>query len=101
MCPEVVKEEVAALVKRGASLEMVEEANHCYVLASGRAAPTPTWNQNCYDILVAIPAAYDAASLDSFYLALPYTFKGGSHPRVQGTVITVKNRQWQLVSWHY
>lgn len=101
MCPEAVKDEVAALVKRGATLELVEAASQCYVMASGLAAPVPPWNQSSYDILVAIPAAYDAASLDSFYLALPYKFKDGIHPRVQGNVINVKNRQWQLISWHY
>jgi hypothetical protein len=101
MCPQTLEEEIAALVKRGISVEVVEANNQCYTLARGLPAPVPPWDKDVYDILIAIPAAYDAASLDAFYLGLPYKFKGGAHPRVQGTVITVKDRQWQLVSWHY
>jgi hypothetical protein len=101
MCPQALEDEIAALVKRGVSVEAVEANNQCYALARGLLAPVPPWDKGTYDILVAIPAAYDAASLDAFYLGLPYKFKDGTHTRVQGTVITVKERQWQLVSWHY
>jgi hypothetical protein len=101
MCPQTVKDEVAALVKRGVALELVEANNQCYVLARGLDAPAPPWDQKSYDILVAIPAAYDAASLDAFYLALPYKFNGGTHNRVNGGIISARGRQWQMVSWHY
>jgi hypothetical protein len=101
MCPQAAKDEVQALAKQGVSLELVEGNEQCYVLAWGLEAPTPPWDQKSYKILIAIPAAYDAASLDAFYLALPYKFNDGTHNRVSGTVITVKDRQWQLVSWHY
>ena len=101
MCLEAVKDEVAALVKRGAAVELVEIGQQCYALAKGLGAPSPPWDRSSYDILVAIPAAYDACSLDGFYLALPYTFKGGEHPRVNGGTITFDGRQWKLVSWHY
>ena len=101
MCPQRLEEEIAALVKRGLSVAAVESGGQCYALQQGVTAPVPPWDKAAYDILVAIPAAYDAAALDAFYLGLPYKFKGGTHPRVQGTVITVNGRQWQLVSWHY
>jgi hypothetical protein len=100
MCPQRLAEEIAALVKRGVSVEAVEAGGQCYALQQGVTAPA-LWDKSAYDILVAIPAAYDAGALDAFYLGLPYKFKGGTHPRVQGAIITVKGRQWQLVSWHY
>ncbi|SRR5579875_725633 len=84
MCPQAAKDEVAALVKRGLVVELVEVAGQCYVLERGVTAPVPPWDRGSYDILVAIPAAYDACSLDAFYLALPYKFNGGDHPRVNG-----------------
>lgn len=101
MCPEAVKDEVAALLRRGVPLAITKANNQCYVLASIAGAPVPPWNRDSYELLIAVPAAYDAAALDGFYLELPYTFKNGTHPRVQGTIITVNNRRWQLVSWHY
>jgi hypothetical protein len=101
MCPQAVRDEVDALTKRGFGVELVEASGQCYVLARGLEAPAPPWDRNSYDILVAIPAAYDAACLDAFYLALPYKFNNGPHKRAQGKVITVEGRQWQLVSWHY
>lgn len=101
MCPQKLTEEIAALVKRGVSVEAVEAGNQWYALARGIVAPTPPWDRVACDLLVAIPAAYDAASLDAFYLGLPYKFNNGTHPRVRGTIITVQGRQWQLASWHY
>lgn len=101
MCPQAIEDEVAALIKGGVSLELLEANSQCYVLARGFAAPVPPWDRTSYDILIAIPTAYNAASLDAFYLGLPYKFKDGTHTRVQGDIITVKERQWRLVSWHY
>jgi hypothetical protein len=101
MCPRKLEDEIAVLIKRGVPVEAVEAHNQWYALAKGLAAPVPPWDKEAFDILVAIPAAYDAASLDAFYLGLPYKFKNDTHPRVQGTVITVRDREWQLVSWHY
>jgi hypothetical protein len=66
MCPQTVKDEVEALARRGVALERVEANNQCYVLARGLEAPVPPWDQKSYDILVAIPAGCDGASLDAF-----------------------------------
>jgi hypothetical protein len=101
MCSQRLVEEIAALVKRGVSVEAVEAGGQCYALQRGVSTLVPPWDRDAYDILVAVPAAYDAASLDAFYLGLPYKFKGATHPRVQGAIITLRDRQWQLVSWHY
>jgi hypothetical protein len=101
MYPAAANDEVETLRRRGESVELVAQGGQCYVLARGLDAPAPAWDRTAYDILVAVPAAYDSASLDAFYLALPYMFNGGTHPRVQGATITVEGRQWRLVSWHY
>jgi hypothetical protein len=101
MCPEAANGEVGALAKRGLAVELVEIDHQCYVLHRGLAASMPPWDRENYDILVAIPAAYDACSLDAFYLGLPYKFNGGEHPRVNGATINWNDRQWRLVSWHY
>jgi Prokaryotic E2 family E len=101
MIPQTATDEVAAMVKRGLAVELVEVDRQCYLLARLLEAPCPPWDRPGYDILVAIPAAYDACSLDAFYLALPYKFNGGDHPRVSGATIDFDGRQWRLVSWHY
>ncbi len=100
MCPERARVEVEELVGRGAKVQLVE-TDQCYALVEAIKAPSPPWNKTAFDILIAIPAAYDAAELDSFYLELPYTFNGGEHSRIKGAVIDVLKRQWRLVSWHY
>ena len=82
-------------------MRLVEIGQQCYALATVQGALSPPWDRSSYDILVAIPAAYDACSLDGFYLALPYTFKSGEHSRARGETITFDGRQWRLVSWHY
>jgi hypothetical protein len=99
--PRAALDEVAPLARRRIKLERANAGGQCDALAAGVAAPAPPWDRTSYEILIAVPAAYDDAGLDAFYLGLPYTFKGGTHPRVQGAVIEVNDRRWQLVSWHY
>ena len=101
MCPNRVKEEINELTGQGVAVRLAENNGQCYALSGGIAAPVPPWNKDRFDILIAIPAAYDAAELDAFYVELPCLFKGGDHPRIQGTVIEVDGRKWRLVSWHY
>ncbi len=102
MAAESVEDEVKALSTRGVAVQLVEADGQSYALVEGLTAPTPPWDQTTYDVLIAIPAAYELGGvLDAFYFGLPYTFNGGTHPRVQGAIITVLGRQWQLVSWHY
>jgi hypothetical protein len=100
MCPDAMKEEIDALIKQGMPVALMEASGQSYALVGGIEALVPPWDKRYYDILIAIPAA-DGAALDAFYLPLPYKFNDGTHPRAQGATITVKDRQWQLVSWHY
>ena len=101
VCPRAIQEQVTLLSQRGVRVELIEGAGQCYVIASAIEAPTPPWDRTVYDVMIAIPAAYDDAGLDAFYLGLPYVFKGATHPRVQGATVEINGRQWQLVSWHY
>jgi hypothetical protein len=99
--PEAVIEEVRTLKARGIDLELIEVGPQCYVRVRRIEAPAPPWDKGTYEILIAIPAAYDDAGLDGFYLALPYQFQSGTHPRVSGAEVTYDGRNWKLVSWHY
>ena len=101
MAPERAREEVKKLADGGMAVELIELAGQWYAHASSVAVPSPPWNKASFDILIAIPAAYDAANLDGFYVELPCRFGDGEHPRVQGQVIEILGRQWRLVSWHY
>ena len=96
--------ELEALQKEGVHAEQFDLNGQSYVVARGVDVPAPPWNQTTYDILVAVPSAYDlGAALDAFYLAMPYSFRGGMHPRVgnAGQQLTWEGRTWLLVSWHY
>lgn len=101
MCSPDALAEVELLVQRGREIELVELDGQCFALIEKVAAPKPPWDRDAYRILVPVPAAYSDAALDAFYVELPYSFNGGTHPRVNGAVVTVEDKQWQLVSWHY
>jgi hypothetical protein len=101
MCPDVLKKQVAALKAAGLDIEATEVNNQWYVVVRTLAAPSPPWERTAYDVAIAIPAAYDDAALDGFYLGLPYKHADGQHQRVNGGKITFLERDWQLVSWHY
>ncbi len=101
MSPDRANEEVKDLTERGIAVRLVENNRQCYALVGGLSSPAPPWNKDRFDILIAIPAAYDAAELDSFYVELPCTFNEKDHPQIQGTIIDVEGRKWRLVSWHY
>lgn len=94
--------EISRLASSGASIKLVTANSQPYALASAIEAPSPPWDRNSYDILIPIPLAFDFGTpLDAFYLALPYKFDGKTHNRVSGKIISVADREWQLVSWHY
>lgn len=98
---QIVEAEAAALRKRGRNVEVLEQNGQLYVWVEVVRAPSPPWDKESYQILIVIPAAYKQASLDAFYLGLPYTWNTRAHERVSGAEIRVRNQTWKLVSWHY
>lgn len=101
MCPDRIREEVEALVKAGEPVQLAQVDGQCYAAVGKVQAPAPPWGSATHEILIAIPAAYDNAGMDGFYLRLPYVFNGGTHPKVNGQTIQFDGASWQLVSWHY
>ena len=96
------KAEIDRLALLDVSIELVTQGVQPFALVGGIEAPSPPWDRKLYDILIAIPIAYDlGTALDGFYLALPYKFQNGEHNRVNGQVVSVGNRDWKAVSWHY
>lgn len=96
------KAEIERLTGSGVSITLMIEGAQPYALVRGVKALTPPWDRTAYDILIAVPVAYDLGTpLDGFYVALPYNFNGGEHNRVNGQIVTVGNTQWRGVSWHY
>jgi len=96
------KAEIEQLALSGISIELVTQGVQPFALVGGLEAPSPPWDRKLYDILIAIPLAYDlGTALDGFYVALPYNFQNGEHNRVNGQVVSVQNRDWKAVSWHY
>src|SRR5436190_1333887 len=79
MAPERAREEVAKLTDNGMAVELVELGGQWYAHTNGGPVPSPPWNKSSFDILIAIPAAYDAADLDAFYVELPCRFGDGEH----------------------
>ena len=95
-------QEVDALAARGERVAIVKLGEQPYVLTCGVEAPAPPWDRPSYDIMFALPLAYDdGVALDAFYLRLPQTWNGQPHNRVSGTTIAYEDATWQLVSWHY
>jgi hypothetical protein len=96
------KAEIERLAASGCNIALVTQGTQPYARVRGLEAPSPPWDRGAYDILVAIPIAYDLGTgLDGFYVALPYSFNGGEHNRVNGQILTLEGLQWRGVSWHY
>ena len=97
------KAEIERLAAVGTHISLVTtDGAQPYAQVCGIEAPSPPWDRTKYNILIAIPIAYDLGTgLDGFYLALPYSFEKGEHNRVNGQILTLGNCQWKGVSWHY
>ena len=96
------KAEIERLAAGGTGIELIMGGAQPYGWVRSIAAPVPPWVRAAYDILIPIPLAYDLGTgLDGFYIALPYSFNGGEHNRVNGQTLALAGRQWRLVSWHY
>ena len=99
--PEAAVDEVQELVRAGMAVELVEHNGLSYAHVPRIEVPVPPWSKAAFDILIAIPAAYNTAQLDGFYVEQPCVYNGGEHPRIQGDVIELLDRKWRLISWHY
>jgi hypothetical protein len=98
----IARSEIEKLADSGVRIKLVLDGAQPFALVEGVEAPVPPWDRMLYDILVPIPIAYDLGTpMDGFYLGLPYTFQKGEHNRVNGQVVTLQDRQWRAVSWHY
>jgi hypothetical protein len=96
------KSEIERLSASSVAVALVTEGSQPYALVRRVEAPSPPWDRTAYDILIAIPIAFDLGTpLDGFYLGLPYTFQEGEHNRVNGQVVKLANSEWKAVSWHY
>lgn len=94
--------EIRRLAGSGVTIELITVDSQPYARVGAIEAPSPPWDKDRYDILIPIPLAFDLGTpLDAFYLSLPYTFNRGEHNRVNGKILTVADRKWRLVSWHY
>jgi hypothetical protein len=90
------KAEIERLADAGSGIELVMDCAQPYAWVRGTVAPTPPWDRATYDILIAIPLAYDLGTgLDGFYLDQPYSFNGSEHNRVNGQTLTLGGRQWR------
>ena len=96
------KSEIERLASSGTAIALVMDGAQPYAWVRGITAPSPPWDRATYDILIAIPLAYDLGTgLDGFYIGLPYSFNNGEHNRVNGQSLTFEGHQWRAVSWHY
>lgn len=96
------KSEMERLAASGTAIALVMDSAQPYAWIRGITAPNPPWDRSTYDILIAIPLAYDLGTgLDGFYIAVPYSFNNGEHNRVNGQPLTLGGQQWRAVSWHY
>lgn len=94
--------EIERLAAGGTGIELIMDGAQPYAWVRGITAPRPPWDRTTYDVLIVIPLAYDLGTgLDGFYIALPYSFNGGEHNRVNGQTLTLAGCQWRAVSWHY
>jgi hypothetical protein len=94
--------EIERLAAGGTVIELIMDGAQPYAWVRDITAPRPPWDRTTYDVLIVIPLAYDLGTgLDGFYIALPYSFNGGEHNRVNGQALTLAGRQWRAVSWHY
>jgi hypothetical protein len=66
------KAEIERLAAAGSDISLTTEGPQPYAKVRGIEAPSPPWDRTTYDILIAIPIAYDLGTgLDGFYVALP------------------------------
>lgn len=100
MCVPDAMREVDVLARNGVRVALTNVGGQCFARVDV-AVPSPPWDRATYAILIPIPAAYSDAALDAFYIELPYKFNGGNHQRVSGAVVTLDDKEFQLVSWHY
>ena len=71
----------------------------CLVISDFAVAPN-RYDRDKTDLLIRIPAQYNIAGLDMFYVSPELKFQDGSYPEAAGTFQDYVNRRWQRFSRH-
>lgn len=76
-----------------------ESAGGCLVIKDYAVTPQ-RYDRSATDLMIRIPAQYNLAGLDMFYVDPPLRLRGGSHPPAASVFETHGGRTWQRFSRH-
>lgn len=97
---QTIEDDVRDYKEAGATARLFTVGDQPYVEVANVKIPSPPWDTQRANILIAIPATYPTGGLDAFYLKLPIGHASGDIPRKQG-VLQLDAVEWLLISWHY
>lgn len=90
----------AYLREKGYQWELFPDGNGACLVISDFAVAPNRYDRDKTDLLIRIPAQYNIAGLDMFYVSPELKFPNGSYPEAAGTFQDYVNRRWQRFSRH-
>jgi len=90
----------AFLKGKGYSWRLVPDRAGACLIITGYAVNPDVYDRPQTDLMLRIPAQYNLAGLDMYYVDPPLRLKGGGYPRSAESFERHVERQWQRFSRH-
>ncbi|MBK6722957.1 MAG: hypothetical protein IPG58_06635 [Acidobacteria bacterium] len=97
---QTIEDDISAVQEAGGNARLLSHNGQRFAHIGDIAIPTPPWDRQSTEILIAVSDTYPTAGLDAFYVKLPIGHSSGDVPKKQNE-IQIGDTSWLLISWHY
>ena len=98
---DLPEDDEAFLNSKGLSWRLVPDGAGAFLIVAGYAVNEETYDRAAVDLMVRIPAQYNLAGLDMYYVDPPLRLRnGGSYPQAAESFESHDGRSWQRFSRH-
>ena len=85
---------------KGYTWKLLPDSNGGFLILEGFPVCESTYERAATDLLIRIPAGYNDAGLDMFWVDPPLTLRSGGYPQAADLFEEYAGRRWQRFSRH-
>jgi Prokaryotic E2 family E len=97
---DLPKDDEEFLSRKGYSYELVPVREGACLIVAAYPVNANVYDRSQVDLMVRIPAQYNIAALDMYYVEPVLRLKGGEYPQAASQFESHAGRQWQRFSRH-
>ncbi len=97
---ELPEDDQRFLTAKGYNWQLVPGGDGAFLIVPGYCVNPEVYDRPQTDLMIRIPAQYNLAGLDMYYLDPPLQLRSGGYPKAADNFESHVGRQWQRFSRH-